>query len=507
MTWSLSPQVGTLTNGVYQAPAIIASQQTVQVTATSVADPTKFATAAVTLNPVVVTLSDGGSTSLTGGQSTTFKAKVSGTSDTAVTWSLNPQVGTITSGVYKAPAPIASQQTVQIVATSVADPTKSATASVTLNPVVVTLSSSGSTSLIGGQSATFTAKVSGASNTAVTWSLSPQVGTIASGVYKAPAIIASQQTVQVIATSVADPTKFATAPVTLNPVVVTLSSSGSTSLIGGQSATFTAKVSGTSNTAVTWSLSPQIGTIASGVYQAPAIIASQQTVQVIATSVADSTKTATATVSLIPVAVTVGPASASLGAGASASFTAAVTGTSNTAVTWSISPAVGSVAGGVYTAPNTVSSPQTVTIIATSMADSTKTASAAVSLIPVGVTVGPASASLGIGASATFTAAVTGTSNTAVTWSLSPALGTIVSRSLHRAVHDRQSADGDRYRNQRGGFHKTASATVSLTPVGVTVGPASASLGIGASATFTAAVTGTSNTAVTWSLSPAWGPS
>ncbi len=85
---------------------------------------------------------------------------------------------------------------------------------------------------------------------------------------------------EVIATSVVDPTKFATAAVTLNPVVVTLSSSGSTSLIGGQSATFTAKVSGTSNTSVTWSLSPQVGTITSGVYQAPAVIASQQTVTV-----------------------------------------------------------------------------------------------------------------------------------------------------------------------------------------------------------------------------------
>ncbi len=182
-------------------------------------------------------------TSLNGGQSATFTARVSGTSNTAVTWSLSPQVGTITNGVYQAPATIATQQTVQVTATTVADSTKTASATVTLNPVVVTLSSSGATSLTGGGSVTFTAKVSDASNTAVTWSLSPQVGAITNGVYQAPAIIASQQTVQVTARSIADSTKSATATVTLNPVVVALSSSGATSLTGGQSVIFKAKVS------------------------------------------------------------------------------------------------------------------------------------------------------------------------------------------------------------------------------------------------------------------------
>jgi hypothetical protein len=502
VTWSLSSQVGTIANGVYKAPAIIASQQTVQVTATSVVDPTKFATGTVTLNPIAVTVSSSGSTSLIGGQSATFTAKVSGTSSTAVTWSLSPQVGTIASGVYKAPAIIASQQSVQVIATSVADPTKFATGTVTLNPIAVTVSSSGSTSLIGGQSATFTAKVSDASNTAVTWSLSPQVGTIASGVYKAPAIIASQQSVQITATSVADPTKFATATVTLNPIAVTLSSSGSTSLSAGQSATFTAKVSGTSNTSVTWSLSPQVGTIASGVYKAPAIIASQQSVTVIATSVADPTKTASATVSLIPVGVTVGPTSVSLGVGASATFTASVTGTSNTAVTWSLSPAVGTFVNGVYTAPATISSTQTVTLTAMSMADPTKTASATISLIPVGITLGPPTASLGVGASATFTPSVTGTSNTAVTWSLSPAVGTVMNgvytapstiSSLQTVTLTATSVADPT---------KAATVTITLTPVVLTLSPTGAtSLTGGQSATFTATISGTTNTAVTWSLS------
>jgi hypothetical protein len=85
----------------------------------------------------------------------------------------------------------------------------------------------------------------------------------------------------------------------LEAVSVTLSP-GSASLNGGQSATFTPIVIGTSNSAVTWSLNPQVGIVVNGVYTAPATIASQQNVTLIATSVADSTQTATATITLTP---------------------------------------------------------------------------------------------------------------------------------------------------------------------------------------------------------------
>jgi hypothetical protein len=395
VSWSLTPNVGTLANGLYTAPANVTSQETITVTAASSADPSKTASVSVILQPtapsLVVNVSvSPTSASLTAGQSTTFTPTVSGTLNTAVTWSLSPQVGTIAGGVYQAPSTIASQQTVTVTATSVADPTKTASVSVILQPpappltVNLTLSPT-SASLTGGQSATFTPTVSGTSNTVVTWSLSPQVGTITAGVYQAPSTIASKQTVTVTATSSADPSKTASVSVILQPtapsLVVNVSvSPASASLTGGQSSTFTSTVSGTSNTAVTWSLSPQVGTIAGGVYQAPPIVASQQTVTLTATSVADSTKTASATVTLQPIGVTVGPASASLAAGQSATFTAGVTGTGNTAVTWSLSPAVGSIVNGVYTAPATISSAQTVTLTVASKADSTKTATATIAL-------------------------------------------------------------------------------------------------------------------------------
>ena len=84
-----------------------------------------------------------------------------------------------------------------------------------------------------------------------------------------------------------------------------------------------------------------------------------------------------------PVSVTLAPGSVTLAASQSQQFVAEVTGTANTAVVWSITPIVGSIsAAGVYTAPPSIASPQTVTVTAASVADPARTATATVLLTP-----------------------------------------------------------------------------------------------------------------------------
>jgi len=79
------------------------------------------------------------------------------------------------------------------------------------------------------------------------------------------------------------------------------------------------------------------------------------------------------------VSVTVSPATVTLGQGQSQQFTATVTGTSNTAVQWTHSPAVGTLTStGLYTAP--VGGTGTVVITATSVADPSKSGTAIVTL-------------------------------------------------------------------------------------------------------------------------------
>ena len=99
------------------------------------------------------------------------------------------------------------------------------------------------------------------------------------------------------------------------------------------------------------------------------------------------------------VSVTVTPATATVRAGANASFAAAVSGSTNNNVTWSVNTVAGGNAttgaidaNGMYTAPATLPTPNTVTITATSAADTTKKATSAVSLqnpIPVLSSVSP----------------------------------------------------------------------------------------------------------------------
>ena len=170
------------------------------------------------------------------------------------------------------------------------------------------------------------------------------------------------------------------------PAMVSVSvAPASVSMGAGATQTFTATVSGNSNTAVTWAISPAVGTITSaGLYTAPAAVTAAQSVTVTATSAVSASAIGTATISLTVPAkptVTIAPATVTLNAAAMQQFTATVTGATNTAVTWSINPSTGSIStSGLYTAPTAVSTAQSVMVTATSVADTTVSATATVSL-------------------------------------------------------------------------------------------------------------------------------
>jgi len=232
----------------------------------------------------------------------------------------------------------------------------------------------------------------------------------------------------------------------------------SVSVQAGGTKQFTATVGGTTNTAVTWSATG--GTVnSSGLYTAPN---TGGTFMVTATSVADITKTASATVNVtVPtVAVYISPTSALLQTGGNQQFTATVAGTSNTAVAWSATGGTIS-SSGLYTAPNTAG---TVTVTASSVADGTKSASATVNVtVPVvAVSVNPTSSSLQEGASQQFTAAVTGSSNTAVSWSASG--GTMSSSGLYTAP----AATGTFTVKATSAADSTKSASAMVTATGST---------------------------------------
>jgi hypothetical protein len=241
--------------------------------------------------------------------------------------------------------------------------------SVTVDPQTITLRQ--------GEQRLFTATVTGTPNQTVTWSL--QEGTTGGVIDGAGNYIAPNRagTFHVVATSQADATKSATATVTVLAVGVGISPT-TAALLTGRQQQFNATVTGTVNTGVTWRVQEAGGgsITSGGLYTAPNIAG---TFHVIATSQADATKSATATVTVSLVSVSVTPSTTSLSTGGQRQFTATVSGTSNTGVTWRVQEAGGGsiTAGGLYTAPGVGG---TFHVIATSQADATKSGSATVTV-------------------------------------------------------------------------------------------------------------------------------
>lgn len=138
VTWSVQEGAGAgsiSATGLYTAPTGVGpAPATFHVAATSVADSGKSAVALVTVAPpIAVAITPGAATLLPGGTQA-FSASVVGTTNQTVTWSVQEGTsgGSITAaGLYTAPASITgASATFHVVATSAADPARTATAAV-----------------------------------------------------------------------------------------------------------------------------------------------------------------------------------------------------------------------------------------------------------------------------------------------------------------------------------------------------------------------------------------
>jgi hypothetical protein len=240
------------------------------------------------------------------------------------------------------------------------------------------------------------------------------------------------------------------------------------SLQAGQTEQFSTTVTGSSSPAIAWTASA--GTINNtGLYTAPAAAGTYSVTASAApsrrghSSAAVTPGSAVVTVTAAPVTgnvqVSVSPTAASLQTGAQQQFSASVSGTSNTAVTWSASS--GSIAtSGMYTAPGNAG---TYTITATSNSDSTKSGSALIVVSApqvVSVSISPGSTSVDEATQVQFTATVSGLSNTAVTWAVTQGTGTITQSGLFTSP---KSAESDVITaTSQGNTAKSASASVAV---------------------------------------------
>ena len=263
-------------------------------------------------------------------------------------------------------------------------------ASVTVSPASASLSVNGSQQ--------FTATVQGSSNQSVTWGVNgvaggnTTVGLVdASGLYSAPSAVPNPPTVSVQATSVAVPSATGSASVTIkypppsinsvtpNPMLTgsfTLTVNGNSFRTGA-----VVKLNGTA-LATTYGSGTQLtatGTIWQTFSSAPVTVTNS-----------DGQVSAAYNIAINPggaVTVAISPTSATLRIRRTQQFTATVHNAPNLNVTWKVNGITGGnsslgtiSASGLYTSPGSVPSGGKVTVSAVSVSDTTKSASATVTI-------------------------------------------------------------------------------------------------------------------------------
>jgi hypothetical protein len=491
---------GTITSqGLYAAPSTLPSNPAITIRSVSQADTSASGSASLTLTSDVQVTVTPTTASVPVSTTQQFTAQItgSGTPATSVTWSLTGSAcpaacGTLSASgntaTYSAPATVPSPATVSVVATSVADPSKSATAAITItgnSSCSSAISISPATaSLAVGATQNFTATVCFSTNQNVTWSLTgsgctaTNCGTVTStgantASYTAPSALPPSNPVTLVATSAADTSQSASASIAITAACspsVSISPSATAVALGQQQA-FIATVCFSTNQGVTWAItgsgcnSTNCGAISStgantATYIAPSALPPANPLTLVATSLADSAQSGTAWITVVSgVSVAVQPLTTELATGRRVAFSAAVQGSSNTAVSWSVdgvangNPTVGQIClagstpcaaptgpqtGSVdFLAPATVPSPSGVYVTATAAADSAASSTAEVTVLThLVVTLSPPNAAVAASGTVEYVAGVTGSSNTAVTWQAACAAsscGSITTSGLYTA--------------------------------------------------------------------------
>lgn len=477
VTWSLlsNPNgAGAITSGgLFTAQPVIQDEDVI-VQACSTVDSNRCATTTVSVPFAVVNVNGPAQTILASiGTQEQFIASVAGPTqlqNIAVQWtataSLGPAPTIDVNGLFTVPAtPINDVTTVTIKACLVLQPANCGTFFLTMvPPVAFTMTNS---SWASGESTPITITGTGLgtaptvtpNDPRITFqqtsiSFIPGVSTTIQGNISVPLMSIGENTGLTVTSSINQAPisqQQASRPATVVPVTISVSVvPTSASLLVTQAQQFTPTVSCLTKNklvcsvpqAVTCSINPVVGTMNSSscLYSAPSTLAALQTINGKACSVfSPASCSANIPITLTPISVSVTPINGGqLIAGQTEQFTAVLTNSpgNNQGVTWSISPAVGSIdpVTGIYTAPNPVPSALTVTVTACSIVDTSRCGSSPVNLVPVSVAVGPATASLNPSGQQQFSATVTGATSQNVTWSISPStLGTITATGLYTA--------------------------------------------------------------------------
>ena len=435
---------------IYTAPtAPPASDFTVTVTATAAADTTKSNFATITV-PAVTVSATPTTAAVQAGLSLPINAAVNNDlSGQGVSWTISPASGlgtlsnsTSTDVTYTGPAtPPSSDGTVTITATSLVDTTKSFAVTITVPSATLTVNPNTASTPAAANVSNISATVGhDPTNKGVDWSIScgtPPCGTISSNSSASGAVIvytappnppANDLPVILTASSKADPAASASATITVLAIAVTVNPAAANVQFSNTVPNIVATVANDpAGKGVNWSVQPcglaDCGSISaqstpSGgtvTYTAPnAPVPADTTIGIVATSMSDTSKTGFAGITVLAITIAVTPDTGLIPVGATTAlnattFSATVANdSSNQGVTWTLtqgsppaacSSTCGSLASNgtstVYSAPNSIPAVNSVSVTATSVADSSKSGSGTVTLTAGTVKIIPANLNFG----------------------------------------------------------------------------------------------------------------
>jgi len=214
VAWAISPTTGGITQGgSYTAPASVATQTTITVTATNASTSAVLGTATLTLQATPATPSVSPATATVAPGGTQQFSVQNLPTGTTVAWAISHKKGSITNGLYSAPASMATQQTITVTATNASTSAVLGTATLTLLASPSVSPATATVAALGTQQFSVQNLPAG---TVVMWQISPSTGTVTQGGnYTAPASVATQQSITVTATNASTAAVLGTASLTL----------------------------------------------------------------------------------------------------------------------------------------------------------------------------------------------------------------------------------------------------------------------------------------------------
>jgi Immunoglobulin domain/Immunoglobulin I-set domain/Abnormal spindle-like microcephaly-assoc'd, ASPM-SPD-2-Hydin len=493
---SIFTVVVTDTNG-----SLTSNPATLTVTATAVAP-------SITAQPANQTV--------TTGQTATFSVTATGTSPLSYQWLKNgAAISGATSATYTTPATAASDNNAQFTVTvtnSVSSVTSSA-ATLTVNIPPTISAQPASQTVTVGQTATFSVTASGSGTLTYQWKKN---GTAISGAtsasYTTPATVASDNgssfTVTVTSSTGSVTSNAATLTVNAPPSITT--QPASTTVNVGQTASFSVAATGTGTLTYQWKKNgAAISGATSASYTTPATASTDNGAQFTVTvtnSFGNMTSNAATLTVNVPPTISAQPASQTVTVGQAATFSVTASGSGTLTYQWKKNgTAISGATSASYTTPATVASDNgssfTVTITS-STGNATSNAATLTVNAPPSITTQPASTTVNVGQTASFSVAATGTGTLTYQWSRNSAAISGATSASYTTPATASTDNGALFTvtvtNSFGNMTSNAATLTVNVPPTISTQPVSQTVAVGQTATFSVTASGSGTLTYQW---------